>query len=195
MKWNSAEAIHTEEYEADNVNFWRDCLPKELYDKLGSKSVGQTVQVDFTPGSIVPVNDLQKTFEIKDAQFNRRFIPDKEIQPRMGRFYPKGLLKGVAGVFPQNLQPFRCVGVENGHLKVDLNHPLANNPIQIGAVIKEIRPKSVERGGRCNDWMEILADGPGMQARWEGRPTDFLSENPFQRLDVSSDLLYYQKPR
>lgn len=195
MKWNSSEAIHTEEYEAYNVNFWRDCLPKELYDKLGSKSVGQTVQVDFTPGSIVPVNDLQKTFEIKDAQFNRRFIPDKEIQPRMGRFYPKGLLKGVAGVFPQNLQPFRCVGVENGQLKVDLNHPLANNPIQIGAVIKDIRPKSVERGGRCNDWMEILADGPGMQARWEGRPTDFLSENPFQRLDVSSDLLYYQKPR
>ena len=195
MKWHSKKATHTEEYEAENVNFWRDRLPKEVYNKLGSQPVGQTVQVDFTPGSIVPGYDLQKTFEIKGAQFNRRFIPDKEIQPRMGRFYPKGLLKGVAGVFPQNLEPFRCVGIGNGHLKVDFNHPLANKLIQIKAFVKRIRPKSVERGGRCYDWMEIISDGPGMQAPWEGRPTDFLSENPFQRQDVRSDLLYYQKPR
>ena len=195
MKWRSAEAIHTEEYEADNVNFWRDCLPKEMYNKLGSKSVGQTVQVDFTPGAIVPEYDPKKIFEIKGAQFNHRFIPDKETQPRMGRYYPKGLLKGVAGVFSQNLQPFRCVGVENGHLKVDFNHPLSNKRIQIKAFIKRTSPKSVERGGRCYDWMEIIGDGPGMQARWEGRTTDFLSENPFQRQDVRSDLLYYQKPR
>jgi hypothetical protein len=127
MRWVGADAIHTEEYEAYDVNFWRDCLPQELYNKLGSKPVGQTVHVDFAPGSIVPEFDFQKTFEIKDAQFNRRFVPDKEIKPRMGRFYPKGLLKGVAGVFPQNLQPFRCVGIENGVLRVDFNHPFADN--------------------------------------------------------------------
>ena len=195
MKWNSAEAIHTEVYEANNVNFWRDCLPKELYKELESKSVGETAQIDFTAGSIVPVYEPRKTFKVKGTQFNRSFIPDKEIQPRMGRFYPKGLLKGVAGIFPQNLQPFRCVGVENGHLKVDLNHPLANKPIQIKAFVKETRPKSAELGGRCNDWMEIMADGPGMQARWEGRPTDFLSEDSFQRQDVHSDQIFYQKPR
>ena len=195
MKWKSAEAIHTEEYEANNVNFWRDCLPEELYNGLGTKSVGQNVQIDFSPGSIVPGYEQKKTFEIKEAQFNRGFIPDRDIQPRMGRFYPKGLLKDVAGVFPQNLQPFRCVGVENGHLKVDLNHPLANKPIQIEAIVKEIRLKSVERGGRCNDWMEIMADGPGMQSRWEGRPTDFLSKNRFQRKDERPDIIYYQNPR
>ena len=195
MKWNSAEAVHIEEYKAYNVNFWRDCFPKELYNALGSQSVGQTVRVDFAPGSIVPGYELQKAFKIKGTQFNRLFIPGKEIQPCMGRFYPKGLLKGVAGIFSQNLQPFRCIGVENGHLKVDLNHPLANKPIQIKALIKEIRLKSGEGGGRCNDWMEIIADGPGMQARWEGSPTDFLSEAPFHRQDISSDRLYYQIPR
>ena len=195
MKWNSAEAIHTEEYEAYNVNFWRDCLPEELYKELESKSVGETVQIEFTPGSIVPGYEPRKTFKIKGTQFNRSFIPDKEIQPRMGRFYPKGLLKGVAGIFPQNLQPFRCVGVENGHLKVDLNHPLANKPIEMRAFVKKTRLKSAELGGRCKDWMEIMADGPGMQARWEGRPTDFLSEDSFQRQDAHSDRIYYQKPR
>ncbi len=82
MRWGSTEATHTEEYEVFNVNFWRDCLPKELYKKLGSKSFGRMVQVDFSPGSIVPKYDLQKTFEIKEVQFNRRFVPNKEIKPR-----------------------------------------------------------------------------------------------------------------
>jgi FKBP-type peptidyl-prolyl cis-trans isomerase 2 len=195
MRWGGVEAIHTEEYEAFHVNFWRDCLPKGLYDKLGSKSVGQTVRVDFSPGSIVPKYDLKKTFEIKEMQFNRRFVPNKEIEPRMGRFYPKGLLNGVAGVFPQNLQPFRCVGIENGALKVDFNHPLARERIQVKAFVKGIRSKSVERGGRCNDWMEIMADGPGMQSRWEEQPTDFLSEDPFRREDDGTDLAFYKKPR
>ncbi len=195
MKWNSSEAVHTEEYEASNVNFWRDLLPVGLSDKLGTKSLGRMIEVDFGPGMIFSGHDIQKTFEIKGGQFNRRFIPDKDIEPRMGRFYPKGILKGVAGVFPQNLHPFRCVGIENGHLKVDFNHPLSSRSIQIEAFVKRIRLKSVERGGRCNDWMEIIGDGPGMQARWEGEPTDFLSENPFQRQDDHSDLLYYQKPR
>jgi SAM-dependent methyltransferase/FKBP-type peptidyl-prolyl cis-trans isomerase 2 len=195
MRWGGVEAIHTEEYEAFHVNFWRDCLPKGLYDKLGSKSVGQTVRVDFSPGAIVPKYDLKKTFEIKEMQFNRRFVPNKEIEPRMGRFYPKGLLNGVAGVFPQNLQPFRCVGIENGALKVDFNHPLARERIQVKAFVKGIRSKSVERGGRCNDWMEIMADGPGMQSRWEEQPTDFLSEDPFRREDDGTDLAFYKKPR
>jgi len=31
MKWKDTEATHTEEYEAFDVNFWRDCLPKELW--------------------------------------------------------------------------------------------------------------------------------------------------------------------
>lgn len=195
MRWQSDEAGHTEEYEAYNVNFYRDCLPNEIYDELGSKFVGQTVEVDFDPGSIVSGYDLRKTFDIKETQFNRKFIPDKETLPRMGRFYPKGLLKGVAGVFPQNLQPFRCVGVENGYLKVDFNHPLANKPIQITASIKRIRPRTVERGGTSHDWMEIVGNGPGMQARWEGQPTDFLSENPFERQDFRSDRIFYQNPR
>jgi SAM-dependent methyltransferase/FKBP-type peptidyl-prolyl cis-trans isomerase 2 len=195
MKWGSADAIHTEEYEAFNVNFWRDCLPKELYNKLGSKPVGQTVQVDFSPGSIVPEYEPKKTYEVKEVQFNRRFVPNKEIKPRMGRFYPKGLLKGVAGVFPQNLTPFRCVGIENGVLKVDFNHPLASKKIQLKAFLKRTRLKSAELGGRCNDWMEIMADGPGMQSRWEGQPTDFLSENRFQREDEGMDFAFYKQPR
>jgi hypothetical protein len=195
MRWGGTGVTHTEEYEAFDVNFWRDCLPKELYDNLGMTSVGRTVQADFNPGSIVPKYDLKKTFEIKKAQFNRRFVPNKDIKPRMGRFYPKGLLNGVAGVFPQNLQPFRCVGIENGVLKVDFNHPLASKPLQVKAFVNGIRFKSVERGGRCYDWLEVMADGPGMQSRWEGTPTDFLSEKSFQREDDGTDLVFYKAPR
>ena len=89
MKWNSLEAIHTEEYEAYNVNFWRDCLPKEIYNKLESKSVGQTVQVDFTPGSIVPRYDLKQTFEIKGHSLIAGLFRIKRSIPEWAVFIPK----------------------------------------------------------------------------------------------------------
>ena len=195
MQWKSSRAVHTEIYETQGLNIWRDCMPETLLKQLVGKSEGETITTHFEPGVITSGYDPGKTFAVKLSQFNQHFIPDKTIEPRIGRFYPKGLLKGVTGVFPQNLQPFRCVGIENGVLKVDFNHPLADKKIQLNAFLKKTRLKFSERGGVCSDWMEIMADGPGMQSRWKGQPTDFLSENPFQREDDGSDLVFYKTPR
>lgn len=195
IKWESAQASHTENYQAYNINFWRDCLPEPLYSALEGKSIEDSVVVEFGPGSIVPEYDPRKTFEIKAAQFDRQSISNAGVEPRMGRFYPKGLLKGVAGVFPQNLEPFRYVGTRNGRLKVDFNHPLAKHTLQLAAVVKNIKEKASERGGRCHDWVDIITDGPGMQSRWGNRPTDFFSKAAFQRDDERPDRLFYQEPR
>ncbi|MBC8431654.1 MAG: methyltransferase domain-containing protein [Desulfobacterales bacterium] len=195
IKWESDQAFHTENYQADNINFWRDCLPELLYGDLEGKSIEASAIVDFGPGSLVAEHDSRQTFEIKDDQFNRRFFADESIEPRMGRFYPKGLLKGIAGVFPQNLQPFRYVGARNGRLKVDFNHPLAKHNLQLTAIVKNIKEKASERGGRYRYWVDTITSGPGMQSRWENRPTDFLSKDAFQRDDEHPDRLFYQKPR
>ena len=32
MKWESADATHTESYDARQVNFWKDCLPEPLWE-------------------------------------------------------------------------------------------------------------------------------------------------------------------
>ena len=89
-----------------------------MFDKLKGKTTGQVVDVAFDSGTLVDVYRPRDTFDIKRAQFDQTFRPDEVINPRLGRFYPKGLLRDVAGIFRQNIQPFRCVGIENGRLKL-----------------------------------------------------------------------------
>ncbi|MFC1812645.1 methyltransferase domain-containing protein [Thermodesulfobacteriota bacterium] len=195
MRWTSFGVTHTEIYEAQGFNMWRDCLPETLLKELAGKTVGETMTAHFEPGVITSTYDPRETFVVKRNQFNQHFMPGKTIEPRIGRFYPKGLLNGVAGVFPQNFHPFRLVGIQNGQLEVDFNHPLANEEIQLRTSIKNIGTKAAERGRRCHDWAEIIADGPGMQARWENRPTDFFSGDPLRRKDESPDRIFYEQPR
>lgn len=195
MRWESLRAKHTEFYEAQGLNIWRDCLPEILLKELLGKSEGEKITNHFEPGVITSGYDPGKKFDVNLTQFNQNVIPDKNIEPRTGRFYPKGLLKGVAGVFPQNFQPFRLVGVQNGQLKVDFNHPLAKTPIQLRTYINKISAKTSERGGQCHDWSEILTKGPGMQARWENKPTDFFSNRPFHKKDNHPDTSFYKTPR
>jgi len=195
MQWKSSRAMHTEIYEAQGLNIWRDCLPETLLKQLEGKSEGRKITTYFEPGVLTSAYDPGKTFAVKLSQFNQHFIPDKTIEPRIGRFYPKGLLKGVAGVFLQNFQPFRLVSVQNGQLGVDFNHPLAKTAIQLRTSIKKIGARKAERGGRCHDWAEVLTEGPGMQSRWENKPTDFFSDHPFHRKDNAPDPIFYKAPR
>jgi SAM-dependent methyltransferase len=195
MQWKSSRATHTEIYEAQGLNIWRDFLPETLLKQLAGKSEGETITTYFEPGVLTSGYDPGKTFAVKLNQFNQHFIPDKTIEPRIGRFYPKGLLKGVAGVFPQNFQPFRLIGVQNGQLDVDFNHPLAKTAIQLRTSIKKIGARTAERGGQCYDWAEVLTEGPGMQVRWENTPTDFFSDHPFHKKDNTPDPIFYKAPR
>jgi len=195
MKWKSPQATHTEHYAARGLNMWRDCLPEAIAQKLEGKTTGETVIVDFDAGMVIPGHDPGKTFGIKERQFNKNFMPDRLIEPRAGRFYPKGLLRDVSGIFPQNLQPFRLVGPFNGGLCVDFNHSLAKTAFQLRMVIEDIGVGSIERGGSCQDWVGLLSDGPGMQVRWKNTPTEFFEDNPFGRRDVAPDSIFYEHPR
>ena len=195
MSWESAKALHSEHYRAHRVNFWRDCMPEELNNSLYGKAAGDVVEVDLEPGVVVSAHDVRNTFNVKPVQFNRRFKSDRNIEPRMGRFYPKGILKGIDGILPQNIQPFRCVGIQNNHLMVDFNHPLAKKNTHLKGIVKDVHEKTVDHGGNCNDWMELISNGPGMQARWKKKPTDFFSGHPFKRENESPDQNFYQQPR
>jgi len=195
MKWKSPQATHKEQYAARGLNLWRDCLPEALAQELEGKLPGETVIADFDAGAVVPGHDPGKTFGIRENQFDKNFTPGRCIEPRSGRFYPKGLLKGVSGVFPQNLQPFRLVGSCNGGLRVDFNHPLAKTAFQLRAVIEDIGVRRIEHGGFCHDWLGQLADGPGMQVRWGNTATEFFEDNPFERRDTEPDATFYAHPR
>jgi SAM-dependent methyltransferase len=80
-------------------------------------------------------------------------------------------------------------------MQVDVGHPLANYPLTLSMTMGQVAAKEIERGGSSVDWVGLLTDGPGMQARWEGNPTDFFSGQPFVRQDDQADGLFYAKPR
>ncbi len=185
LKWNSQFAAHNECYSARGVNLWRDWLPDTVRRSLIGRRSWEHAAVDFSPGELFG-NDGGH-LKIDRRKFSRK--------PKAGRFYPKGCLSDLPGVFPQNMQPIRCVGINNGHMEIDIAHPLALHPLSLSMTVGQVSPKESERGGSSVDWVGLLTEGPGMQARWQGRPTDFFSGKPFTRRDERKDDRFYDNPR
>jgi hypothetical protein len=109
----------------------------------------------------------------------------------LGRFYPRGLLPGYA----QNPQPFRCTAISDGGFSADFNHPLANQPLELEIAVAEVQKKRSDTGGVCHDWLQIMGEGPGMQIRSPGTPTDFFADEPYARPDAQDDAHFYENPR
>jgi len=185
LKWTSENAEHVEGYAARNVNLWRDWMPEPVRGSLLGKHAWDRAQVDIKVGELFGRSN--GPVQIDRGRFS--MIPQK------GRFYPKGRLSGLPGVFPQNMQPFRCTAVTDGHMGVNTDHPLARYPLSLSMTIGQINTKEDERGGSSIDWVGLLTDGPGMQARWNNEPTDFFSVNPFERKDETDDSRFYGAPR
>jgi FKBP-type peptidyl-prolyl cis-trans isomerase 2 len=195
VKWKSDAARHTDGYQASRINIWRDYLPPFLLDRLRGKQAGERVEVKVNSNDVVPKFEDRNVFKIKSDQFDYSLMLNTIAQPGAGRFYPRGMLRNVAGVFSANIQPFRCVQLNNGHMSVDFNHPLSGKELVLDGVIGKVETKETERGGTSVDWVDILTTGPGMQARWQNQPTDFFSPEAFSRDDESSDLHFYSEPR
>jgi hypothetical protein len=195
LKWKSGTVIHTDCFQANQANVWRDIFPADLNERLMGRQGGDDILLTFDNGQAVPAFETRKLIEIKRRQFNAERLGIHQSNPRLGRFYPKGLLKDVNGVFSNNIAPFRCVGVNNGHLSVDFNHPLADKDLHLSTIIGKIEPKRIERGGTSVDWMERLTDGPGMQARWRNQTSDYLMGDAFEREDSRTDSVFYRNPR
>jgi len=195
LKWQSGAATHTERYAFRQINFWRDLLPGDSHVTLMEKSKGDSVSMTW-PETKPPYDFIAaRHVDLSRRQFGAHAADSESPVPRVGRFYPQGLLSGLAGVFPQNVQPFRVTDIQNGHLKADLNHPLAGRPMSLTASVEDVQDKMDERGGSCTDVLSVLSDGPGMQARWSDHPTDFFSDDPFRREDETDDANFYEKPR
>lgn len=195
LKWNSGSTQHTDVYNAAGVNIWRDYLPPEILQAIKNRNTGDRVDIDIKPENLFPATDQRNLFDIKRNQFGNPFTKTTVTRPEIGRFYPKGLLKDLTRVFAANRQPFRCVQLNNGHMTVDFNHPLAARDFSLSTLIGNITSKRSERGGTSVDWLALLTDGPGMQARWRNEPSSFFGQDAFRREDSEPDARFYRDPR
>ena len=195
LRWQSEHATHTDSQVSRKLNLWRDIFPPELEVDILDRPVGHVASHDFKPGSLIEAYRAGDALTIKPHQFNRSFQKNRLVEPRSGRFYPRGFIAGVRGIFPEERTPFR-VTQRDESLSVDLNHPLADRELRLSAAVLDIRQAGDEHGGACHDIAELATlAGPGMQGRWRGEATDFWSDNPFARLSEEPDAYFYQMPR
>jgi FKBP-type peptidyl-prolyl cis-trans isomerase 2 len=195
LKWKSDFASHTDCYQASNVNVWRDHLPDVFLKAIMNKSPGDRIELSFDQGEFLPGIDPKKTHKISVKQFDSSANGVKPIQPCPGRFYPRGILKGIANIFKENVEPFRLISVNNGHMVVDFNHPLSGKKLKLSTIIGRVGNKEIERGGSSTDWIETLTAGPGMQGRWQNTHTDYFCDDSLTRQDRGPDSEFYSKPR
>jgi hypothetical protein len=195
LRWHKNGVQHEDRLYAHRVNFWRDLLPDALRrDMLGAQA-GARVQCRFRPGEQIPAFDPRLVHRVARRHIDGRLADGTLYAPRYGRFYPRGILSGIAGIFPGNATPFRCRDADAEGIAADFNHPLGGLEVEIEAEIREVRPKFEEHGGTANDWLEQLVSGPGMQARCNGQPTDFFEADAMARADESDDGRFYASPR
>lgn len=195
INWTSGDVDHTDAYAGRHVNFWRDHMPRRLNRALLGKQSGDQVRLNLPAKELIDATQLSALQTIPRKQFAHSRLGENTKTPQAGRFYPKGLLKDMPGIFRANVEPFRCLQVQNGHMDIDMGHPLFSHFLELNLTIGAVQEKSDERGGSMQDWNAIITQGVGMQSRWQNHPTDFFSHLPYARDDESSDSRFYRQPR
>jgi FKBP-type peptidyl-prolyl cis-trans isomerase 2 len=187
LRWESDFASHDEMFYVP-LNVWRELefLPPSLAQALAGQRAGFLCKTSFSPGSLVPAHNQSQA-----RMFPIESFAQGRMAPRLGRFYPRGLLPGYA----QNPQPFRCTAISNGGFSADFNHPLAIQNLELDITVTEVQKKRADTGGVCHDWLQIICEGPGMQVRWLKTATDFFADDPYSRQDDQDDAHFYEKPR
>ena len=213
LRWQSDDVSHCERLYYERVNFWRDFFPGTLGEQLAALPAGGVASQWFAPGELLPAYSPAAAHAVRAEQVLLKMRSGQASAPRAGRFYPRGMFSGLPDVFGGDPRPLRYLNTADGSARVDLNHPLARFPLHIeGRIVETLGggkaapafsalPPSMavvssERGGRSHDvGDELTRSGPGMQARHPDAPTDFVSDEPFARLDEREDRLLYRQPR
>ena len=195
LHWQSGEIAHTDRRHFERVSLWRDYFPGGLGERLQQMSVGESVAIDFPAGELVPGYSRSLLQRLPRSRFRSAPRPGLTVEPRAGRFYPATFIDTDL-LFHGDYRPARLLSLDDTHFEVDFNHPLARYPVRIEATVVEDFGTSAERGGRCNDIaQDAAARGPGMQAPPPHGEVDFLSGDPFARMDPREDAQFYAEPR
>ena len=195
LKWEKDDVFHEDAYLAHGVNFWQDYFPDCVKPTVYNKSEGYKTECRLLTGKPVPAYDEKLVKKIKISQLDMSRIKGPSDKPGVGRFYPKGIIGDIGGIYKQNITPFRFIGRNGVTAEVDFNHPMAGVDTDLEICVKNVRKNDRKFGGSSVDWVDQLITGPGMQARRDGLKTDFLSGDAFKRDDPQADGVFYSKDR
>ncbi|MDD3311517.1 hypothetical protein [Pseudodesulfovibrio sp.] len=182
VTWEKNGARHEERFIGRRFNPVNDIFPRGMREALEGKTAGESVTLTYEPRLCIPRFRESKVLRLPMDRLRKKTIRAEPIVPRVGRFYPQGHIDGLLDVYPDTLTPFRLTELAADGFTADLNHPLALIPVTFEARIQYLEKRDVGTYGSITHWREATCDwGPGMQARHEGRPTDFFLPGFFDR--------------
>ncbi|MDY0361930.1 MAG: class I SAM-dependent methyltransferase [Desulforegulaceae bacterium] len=195
ISWETSISSHKDITHIQRVNIFRDFLYEYEPDLFFELEKGQTINADKYFLKDYFKYETSKILKIKKKDIKPLKHGELPVIPKKGRFYPRGILSGVTNVFTANMHPFRCLDIENDTLFCDLNNPLNGKAPEIQVKIENIIKKERDSGASCRHLLEEIVTGPGMQARYHNRPTDFFTHSAFSKNLIEPDEKFYEKPR
>lgn len=194
INWGTPTSTHTDITHITRVNISRDFLYEYEPELFFDLEKGQTINADKYFLKDYFKHETSKILKIKKRNIRPLKHGELPVIPQKGRFYPKGILSGITNIFAVNMHPFRCIDIENNNIFCDLNSPLNGKFPEIEVKIEDITKKERDSGASCRHFLEEIT-GPGMQARYNNRPTDFFTHSAFSKSLTETDEEFYKKPR
>ncbi len=200
-RYTSVSGSHRDTLHFEKFNVWRDAdlLPDTIREAIMGQVAGFTAEFNFECDTLLAPYDSKQCYQIKSSDFNRQPQATLFIEPRLGRYYPRGWFNGIANNYSENRFPARVISLQDDMIGVDFNHPLAGVPIGIDVEVLDVYQSADEHGGRCNDCIADVLAGPGMQLRIppgeQNTPVDFFADNALDKPQATPDSVYYQIPR
>ncbi|HEM55684.1 MAG TPA: methyltransferase domain-containing protein [Thermodesulfobium narugense] len=188
--WEEDNVKHVENYFI-RPHMWLDAdtLPKNLYEWLEGKDVGDIFEFTYSAGELFEPYSSKNILPIK-------WISEEEKSFfKVGRFYPLETLMGREGKNSIEKPFFRCIEKRDDLFFADFNHPLSEKRCTLRAkIIKVVEQLEVKcgTGGICYDWLSEFGFGIGMQGKFKQIETDFYSENSFIVEDSDESGIFYE---
>ena len=120
LGWESETARHTDVHVAQKINIWRDVSSPVIETGLVGQPIGSSWQHAFAPGELVAPYAERDCLLVPSPRFNRRLRRGTYVEPRAGRFYPRGFIAGIRDIYPEDHTPFRLAAIEGEQLRGDL---------------------------------------------------------------------------
>jgi SAM-dependent methyltransferase len=195
LKTNTENTSHEDITHLQRVNIFRDFLYEQEPELLFERNKGEIFSADTDLLKNYFKYSNAKIFKVSKRDIKPLKLNGDLINPRKGRFYPKGILSGISSVFSANMHPFRCLQVEKDLIYSDFNFPPSDKSPKIEIRVDNIIEKTRNSGASCRHILEDIMTGPGMGSRFNNRPTDFFSDDPFSRISEVDDVIFYKSPR
>jgi len=195
LNWKKNAITHRDSYFAHEVNFWQDYFPDAIKKDIFGKAKGYKNKIRRLPTGIIPHYSDSLVKDIKTSQLDMSHVSGADSAPAMRRYYPKGIISDISGIYKQNVTPFRLINKNGTTAKADFNHPLAGIELELDIEICRVEENHRKNGGTSVDWLDLLTTGPGMQARYKDIRTEFFNNKSFEREDAKPDMVFYQKER